>query len=82
MTGDADDAVGGPAPDAEGGSMPVDQAPTAVKSGPIAVAAAYGALKRDLVVRSGGDWAIYTDGKSAFVADVVGRARRAKAGKA
>lgn len=42
------------------------------------VAAAYGALKRDLVVSSGGDWHIYTNGKSAFVADVVERARRAK----
>lgn len=38
------------------------------------VAAAYGALKRGLVVESGGDWKAYTEGKSAFVADVVERA--------
>ena len=46
------------------------------------IAAAYGALKRDLVVSSGGDWHIYTNGKSAFVADVVERARRAKSNTA
>ncbi len=39
------------------------------------VAAAYGVLKRKLVIESGGVWKIYTEGKSAFVADVVERAR-------
>ena len=46
------------------------------------VAAAYGALKRDLVVGSGGDWDIYTNGKSGFVADVVELARRANPDRA
>jgi len=49
------------------------------------VAATYGALKRELVVASGGDSDVYTEGKSDFVADVVARAmasqprRRSKA---
>ena len=38
-------------------------------------AAAYGALKRRLVTESQGVWQTYTDGKSAFVADIVERAR-------
>ena len=38
------------------------------------VAAAYGALKRRLVIESGGVWEAYTEGKSSFVADVVERA--------
>ena len=38
------------------------------------VAAAYGALKRRLVIESGGAWKAYTEGKSSFVADVVERA--------
>ncbi|NIA71099.1 GrpB family protein [Pelagibius litoralis] len=37
-------------------------------------AAAYGALKRKLVIDSKGVWRAYTEGKTAFVADVVERA--------
>jgi len=38
------------------------------------VAGAYAALKRRLVIESEGVWSTYTDGKGAFVADVVERA--------
>lgn len=45
------------------------------------VAAAYGDLKRNLVIKSGGDWETYTNGKSTFVADVVERAMRSESDK-
>lgn len=38
------------------------------------VVAAYGALKRKLVIESAGVWKTYTEGKSTFVEDVVERA--------
>ena len=40
---------------------------------------AYAALKRQLVVQSDGNWRVYNEGKSAFGADVVERARSATA---
>ena len=36
---------------------------------------AYAALKRGLAVKADGNFKYYTDGKSAFVAGIVGRAR-------
>ena len=42
------------------------------------VAAAYGALKRNLVIKSRGDWNAYTKGKSSFVTKVVEKARSSR----
>jgi len=41
-------------------------------------AAAYEALKRRLALEANGDFAFYTNGKSAFVSDILGKALRAR----
>lgn len=42
-------------------------------------AAAYETLKRRLAVEAGGDWKLYTGGKSAFVAEILRRASNVRA---